>query len=93
MHPSGVVIEFDIISHRNSRGMCASFMTCWILRINETSDVQPESVGHAGGDAIMISQCRRSHPLDFFGLNELLTCRERICVLPKTMKFAIKKRQ
>ena len=86
-------IDIDILSHRNSGWMCAPFFAGRILVVDETSDVQPERVGHAGGDAIMISQCRRSDPLDFFRLNELLTCRERIRILPKTMKFAINKRQ
>jgi hypothetical protein len=73
--------------------MSAPFFAGRIFLVDETSDVQSESVGHAGGDAIMISQCRRSEPLDFFGLNELLAGCERGTILPKTMEFAIKKRQ
>ena len=73
--------------------MSAAFFAGWTIGVDETSDVQPESVGHAGGDAIMISQCRRFQPLDFFRLNELLAGYERGTILPKTVEFAIKKRE
>ena len=82
-------IDIDILTHRDSGWMSTPFFAGRIIVVNETSDVQPESVGHACGDAIMISQCRRSHPLDFFGLNELLAGCDCGTILPEPVELFV----
>ncbi len=67
MHPSGMVIEFDIISHRHRHRVSAAFFSCWIFTINEAADGETQCVCYTCGHTIMISECRSSEILKLFG--------------------------
>ena len=55
VHPSGVVIEIDITSHRYGAWVGTAAVTCGIVGIDEAADREPECVCYTCSHAIMIS--------------------------------------
>ena len=66
MHPFGVVIEFDIISHCHCHWVRAAFFSCWTVAIDEAADWESERVCYTCGHTIMISECASSEILKLF---------------------------
>ncbi len=67
MHSARVQVDSYVIFHGYGCGVGAPLVACGIFGIDETSDWEPESVGHAGRDAVVVSEGSRTEPLELFG--------------------------